>query len=166
MTVPFDNISEERIYSFITLDVLTLFIIVLVTAAAITTAATIDLLLAPPAFSKPYFFANIPVLLFISPVTSLSRSLKYSSCWIGMRWLRGDDIPRIADHSIRKIPLDIRASSMQIACTDRIPIGSSGWWRNCSNKNRKYRTNHLTSAATNRFSTTQQLGLPSLVVSE
>ena len=65
MTVPFDNLSKERIYSCITLSVLILFIIFLVDAAAINTAAIIALLPAPLAFSKPDFFADIPVLLFV-----------------------------------------------------------------------------------------------------
>ena len=55
VTVPFDNLSEEKIYGFlvsISIAVLTLFIIVIVAAAAITTAATIALLPAPLDFSK------------------------------------------------------------------------------------------------------------------
>ena len=76
MTVPFDNLSEEQIYSClvsIALAVLTLFIIVIVAADVITTAATIALLPAPLTFSKLDLFADIPVLLFIPPATSLSR---------------------------------------------------------------------------------------------
>ena len=75
VTVPFDNLSEERIYIClvsITLAFLTLFIIVLVAAASITTASTIYLLPAPLDFSKLDFFADITVLLFITPATSLS----------------------------------------------------------------------------------------------
>ena len=74
VTVPFDNLSKERIYIClvsIALSVPTLYIIVIVYAAAITAAATIALLPAPLAFSKLDFFANIRVLLFIRPVTSL-----------------------------------------------------------------------------------------------
>ena len=54
--------SEERIYSCITLAVLTLFVVVLVAAAPITTVAIISLMPAPLSFSKHDFFANIPVL--------------------------------------------------------------------------------------------------------
>ena len=78
VTVPIDNLPEEQIYSClvsIALAVLTLFIIVLVAAAAITNAATIDLLPSPLAFFKLYFFANIPVLLFIPPLQRLYREV-------------------------------------------------------------------------------------------
>ena len=70
VTVPFDNLSEEKIYGFlvsISIAVLTLFIIVLVAA----TAATIALLPASLAFSKLDFFVNIPILLFMPPTASL-----------------------------------------------------------------------------------------------
>ena len=72
VTAAFNNLSEERIYSCITLYVPTLFIIILVAAAAITTTTTIALLPAPLAFSKPDFFSDIPVLLFVPPATSLT----------------------------------------------------------------------------------------------
>ena len=169
VTVPFDNLSEEQIYSFLvstTLAVLTIFFIVLVAAAAITTAAPIVLLPVPLAFSKPEFFADIPVLLFILPTASISRSRRYSPRRIGKRWGRGDDAPRSVDRSLHNIPVEIRARSMLRACTDRIPIGSLGWCRNCSNKNRKYRTNRLTYVASNRLSALQRIGLPPLVVAE
>ena len=166
MTVPFDNLSYELIYSCITLSVFTLFIIVLIAASAITTAANIALLTTPLAFSKPDFFVDIPILFFTPPVTSLSRSRRYSPCCIGMRCVRGDYEPRSVDRSIGKIPADIQARSMQRACTDRIPIDISGCWRNCSNKNRKYRTNWITYVATNRLSAPKRLGLPPLVVAE
>ena len=74
VTVPLDNIYEEKIYSCTTLSVLTLLTIVLVTTSAITTAATIYLLPDPLFFSKTYFFADIPVLLFAPPATSFLRS--------------------------------------------------------------------------------------------
>ena len=74
VTVPFENIYEERIYSCINLGVLTLFIIVLLATASINTDATIALLPAPLAFSKPEFFADIPILLFFPPATYLLRS--------------------------------------------------------------------------------------------
>ena len=77
VTVPFNNLYEEQIYSYlvsISLATLTLFITVLVAADSITTTATIALLPAPLAFSKLDFFADIPVLLFIPPETSFSQS--------------------------------------------------------------------------------------------
>ena len=97
------------------------------------------------------------------PATSLSQSQWCSPRQIGTRWRRGGNVPRSADRSIRKIPIEIRARSMQKLCTDRISIGSSEWWRNCSNKNRKYRKNRLTSIAKNGRSVSRQLGLPPLV---
>ena len=115
VTVPFDNLSEEQLYScliIIDLAVCTLFIIVLIAAAAITTVATIALLSDPLAFSKLEFFSNIPVLFFISLVTSLLRSQRYSTRRIGSQWRRDGDILRSADLSIRNIPFDIRSRSM------------------------------------------------------
>ena len=55
---------------------------------------------------------------------------EYSQRRKGMQWRKGDDSPCSADCSIRNIPVKIRARSMRRACTYRIPIGSSGWWRN------------------------------------
>ena len=75
VTVTFDNLSEEKIYrclGSISLDVLTLFIIIIVAAATITTASTIALLPAPLALFKIDFFADIPVLFFTPPVKPLS----------------------------------------------------------------------------------------------
>ena len=74
VTVSFDNIYEEQIYSCITLAVLKIFIIVLFAVATFTNAATISLLPAPLAFSKPDFFADIPVLFFTPPSMSISQS--------------------------------------------------------------------------------------------
>ena len=62
------------------------------------------------------------------PATSLSQSQWCSPRQIGTRWRRGGNVPRSADRSIRKIPIEIRARSMQKLCTDRISIGSSEWW--------------------------------------
>ena len=166
VTVSFDNIYEEQIYSCITLAVLTIFRIVLFAVVTITNAATIDLLLAPLAFFKPDFFADIPVLFFIPPTMSLLQSRRYSPRPIGTWWVRGDNVPCSAECSIRNIPVKIRARTVLRACTDRVPIGSSVWWRNCSNKNRKYRTNRLTSVTTNWLSAPQRLGLTPLVVAE
>ena len=128
VTVPLDNLSEEQIYIClvsIALAVLKPFIISLVSVAAITTAATIYLLPAPLAFSKLDFLADIPILLFIPPATSLSRTRWYSPHWIGTWWRRGDGVPRSAERSIRKVPVEILTRSMQRARTNRIPIGSS-----------------------------------------
>ena len=75
VTVPFDNLYEELIYScpiIITLDVPTLFIIFLTAAAAINTNSTIEILPDPLAFSQPDFFTNIPVLLFNPPPRDVS----------------------------------------------------------------------------------------------
>ena len=99
VTVPFENLPKERIIN-------------LFAAAAITTAANIALIPAPLAFSKLDFFSDIPVLLFIPPAMSLSRSLRYSPRWIWTLWRRGGDVPCSADCSIRKILVEIRATSM------------------------------------------------------